>query len=242
VDVKNIEEPAPEPVRITMSKPFAALLSHMQTDMAIVPKEVVEQNGDLSTTMVGTGPFKFVEFVPNTHVKLSKNDEYHEEGLPYLDAITWMPIPDDPTRTANIQTRTVDFADQIPQKDIDTLQNESAVEFVRGDSTLHEFLMLNCTKAPFNDVRVRQAIAKALDRQLMTDVILFGYGTPIDGGPIPSWSWAYADLHTYPAPDIDGAKQLLADAGYPDGFSFTIGAGANFAAQVQAAEMIQEQL
>jgi peptide/nickel transport system substrate-binding protein len=242
VDVESIEATPPDSVRLTLSKPFAALLSHMHTDMAIVPQEVVEENGDLSTTMVGTGPFKFVEFIPNTHAKLVRNEEYHEEGLPYLDELTWIPIPDDPTRTANIQTGTVDFADQIPQQDIDSLQNEPGVQLVRGDSTLHDYLMLNCTRAPFDDVRVRQAIAKTIDRQLMTDVILFGYGTPINGGPIAAWSWAYADLHTYPAPDIEGAKQLLAEAGYPDGFAFTIGAGANYAAQVQAAEMVQEQL
>lgn len=242
VDVANIEAPTPDTVRITMAKPFSALLSHLNVDIAIVPKEVVEANGDLSTTMVGTGPFKFIEFVPNTHAKLERYEEYHEEGLPYLDALTWIPIPDDPTRTANIQTSTVDFADQIPQKDIDSLQNEDGVVLVKGDSTLHDYLMLNVARAPFSDVRVRQAIAKTLDRQLMTDVILFGYGKPIDGGAIPEWSWAYADLHTYPVPDIDGAKALLAEAGLGDGFSFTIGAGANYSAQVQAGEMIKEQL
>lgn len=242
VDVATIEATAPDSVRITMAKPFAAMLAHMNTDMAIVPKEVVEENGDLSTVMVGTGPFKFVEFVPNTHAKLARYEEYHEEGLPYLDELTWIPIPDDPTRTANIQTATVDFADQIPQSDIDTLKDEEGVALVTGNSTLEDYLMLNVTREPFTDVRVRQAIAKAIDRQLMTDVILFGYGKPVDGGLIPEWSWAYADLHTYPAPDIDGAKALLAEAGYADGFSFTIGAGANYSAQVQAGEMLKEQL
>lgn len=242
VDVETIEATSSNTVQLTLTKPFAALLSHMETTMAIVPSEVVEENGDLATTMVGTGPFTFIEFVPNTHARLARNEAYHEEGVPYLDGLTWIPIPDDPTRTANIQTATVDFADQIPQQNIDTLQNEPGVELVRGDSTLHDYLMFNCAREPFSDVRVRQAIAKTLDRQLMTDVILFGYGTAMDGGIIPAWSWAYADLHLYTTPDIEGAKQLLTDAGYPDGFSFTVGAGANYAAQVQAAEMIQEQL
>jgi peptide/nickel transport system substrate-binding protein len=242
VDVQSIESPGTGAVRITMAKPFAALLSHLDTTMAIVPQEVVEEHGDLATTMVGTGPFRFVEFVPNTHAKLERYEEYHEEGLPYLDALTWIPIPDDPTRTANIKTATVDFADQIPQKDIESLESESGVLLAHGPSTLHDYLMLNCTKEPFNNVLVRQAVAKTIDRALMTDVILFGFGTPIDGGPIPEWHWAYADLHLYPEPDIEGAKQLMTEAGYPDGFSLTIGAGANYAAQVQAAEMIKEQL
>jgi peptide/nickel transport system substrate-binding protein len=241
-DVKSIDAPDPSSVRITMNKPFAALLSHLDTSLAIVPKEAVQQNGDLSKVMVGTGPFKFLEFVPNTHAKLAKYESYHEQGLPYLDAITWMPIPDDSTRTANIQTSTVDFADQIAQKDITSLQSQSGVQLAHGPSTLHDYLMLNTTRKPFSDVRVRQAIAYTLDRKLMTDTILFGFGTPMDGGIIPSWHWAYADLHMYAKPDIAKAKQLLSDAGYPDGFKVTVGAGSNYQAQVQEAEMLKDQL
>jgi peptide/nickel transport system substrate-binding protein len=225
-----------------MNKPFAALLIHLDTTMAVVPKEVVEKNGDLSKTAVGTGPFTFVEFIPNTHTKLAKNPHYHEAGLPYLDELIWTPISDDPTRTANIKTASVDFADQIPQQDIDSLGKESGVVLATGPSTLHDYLMFNCTRKPFTDVRVRQAIAKAIDRKVMTDTILFGYGKPIDGGPIPDWSWAYANLHIYPEPDIAGAKALLADAGYADGFPLTIGAGSNYALQVQASEMLKDQL
>jgi peptide/nickel transport system substrate-binding protein len=241
-DVNSIAATDPSSVRITMNKPFAALLSHLDTSLAIVPKEVVEQNGDLSKVMVGTGPFKFVEFVPNTHAQLARNENYHEHGLPYLDTLTWFPIPDDSTRTANIQTSTVDFADQIAQKDISTLQSQSGVQLAHGASTLHDYLMLNTSRPPFSDVRVRQAIAYAIDRQLMTDTILFGYGTPMDGGIIPSWHWAYADLHMYAQPDIAKAKQLLSDAGYPNGFPVTVGAGSNYQAQVQEAEMLKDQL
>src|SRR5579859_6760016 len=223
-DVKSIDAPDPSSVRITMNKPFAALLSHLDTSLAVVPKEVVQQNGDLSKVMVGTGPFKFVEFVPNTHAKLAKYESCHEQGLPYLDAITWMPIPDDSTRTANIQTSTVDFADQIAQKDITSLQSQSGVQLAHGPSTLHDYLMLNTTRKPFSDVRVRQAIAYTLDRKLMTDTILFGFGTPMDGGIIPSWHWAYANVHPYAKPDIAKAKQLLSDAGYAEGFKITVGA------------------
>ena len=109
-----------------MNKPFAALLIQLNSTMAIVPKEEVEKNGDLSKTAVGTGPFTFVEFVPNTHTKLAKNPNYHEEGLPYLDELIWTPISDDPTRTANIKTASVDFADQIPQQDIESLARNRA--------------------------------------------------------------------------------------------------------------------
>jgi peptide/nickel transport system substrate-binding protein len=241
-NVQTIESPEPNAVRITLSPAFAALLSHLTTAMAIVPKEVVQQNGDLSKVMVGTGPFKFVEFIPNTHAKLTRYADYYEQGVPYLDTLTWIPIPDDPTRTANIKTGNVDFADQVPQQDIDSLAKTSGVQLAHGPSTLHDYLMLNCTRKPFTDVRVRQAISYAIDRKVMTDTILFGHGTPIDGGPIPNWSWAYADIHTYAQLNLAKAKQLMADAGYANGFSLTIGAGSSYAAQVQEAQVLKDML
>lgn len=239
--VASTTAPDPDTVVITLSTPFSPLIIELPT-IVIVPQEVVAEYGDLKTVAVGTGPFKFVEFIPNSHAKLERNDQYHEEGLPYLDGIEWQPIPDDPTRTANITTGSIDFADQIPQKDIDSLNKEKGVVLASGPSTLNDFLMLNTTRKPFDDVRVRQAIAWAIDRQAMTDTILFGHGKPIDGGIIPEWSWAYSDLHVYTKPDIDKAKKLLADAGYADGFDVTIGAGASYNAQVQAAEVLKDQL
>ena len=169
---------------ITLNTAFAPLIIELPV-IVIVPQEVVKDKGDLKTVAVGTGPFKFVEFIPNSHAKLERNPDYHEEGLPYLDGIEWQPIPDDPTRTANIKTGSIDFADQIPQKDIDPLGKEKGVVLASGPGTLNDYLILNTTRKPFDDVRVRQAIAWAIDRQAMTDTILFGHGKPIDGGIIP---------------------------------------------------------
>lgn len=237
--VKTITAPDPQTVVLTLSTPFSALISHLTTAMAVVPKEVVQKNGDLSKVMDGTGPFKFVEFIPNAHTKLVRNPDYYQAGVPYLDGLTWIPVSDDPTRTADIETGNVDFADQIAQSDITKLSQTSGVVLAHGIGTLHDYLMMNCARKPFSDVRVRQAVAMAIDRAAMTQTILFGFGTPIDGGPIPKWSWAYANLHIYEKPNISKAKQLLADAGYPNGFKLNIGAGSNYAAQVQEAEILK---
>jgi len=144
--VTNIASPDANTVKLTLSTPFAALLSHLTSAMAIVPKEEVDKNGDLSKVMVGTGPFKFVEFIPNTHAKLAKYEAYYQQGVPYLDGLEWIPVPDDPTRTANIKTGNVDFADQIPQQDIDSLSKTQGVQLSHGPSTLHDYLMLNCAQ------------------------------------------------------------------------------------------------
>jgi peptide/nickel transport system substrate-binding protein len=84
------------------------------------------------------------------------------------------------------------------------------------------FLGANTARPPFDDPRVRQAVAYAVDRQAYVDTVLFGYGKPMDGGSIPESNWAYADLHTYAERDLDKAKALLAEAGYPDGLDTTI--------------------
>jgi len=114
------------------------------------------------------------------------------------------------------------------------------VESVPG--TFWEYVGLNCKREPLNDPNVRRAIAWAVDRQMVNQLIKFGQATVLDGGHIPPNHWAHADLATYPKRDVAKAKQLLADAGYPDGFSVTMKVGSAFAYQVQAGEVVKQHL
>jgi peptide/nickel transport system substrate-binding protein len=242
-NVSSIDTPDDHTVVLHLSKPYAPLLSYLaNASMAIVPKEVVEQNGDLSKVMVGTGPFVFAENTPGTRTTLKKNDDYWMPGRPYLDGIEFIPMPDDRSRTDNIVTGNVDFADQIPQKDIDILSGKEGLVLEGGPSTLHDFLFFNERRPPFDSVKVRQAIAWALDRQAMTDAVLFGHGRAITCGPIPPWSWAFSDCVVYDKQDLERAKTLLAEAGYPQGFSMVIKTGAPYKAHTDAAQMIVEWL
>jgi peptide/nickel transport system substrate-binding protein len=185
----------------------------------------------------------FKDFVPNTHTELVKNPNYYRKGLPYLDGLTYLPVPDDPSRTADIQTGNVDFADQIAQKDIATLMNAPGVVMDGGTSTLHDYLFFNEKRKPFDDPRVRQAIAYALDRDTMTKLVLFGYGSPIYGGCIPPFLWGYdATLQPFKAQDMAKAKQLLSEAGLGGGFSTTLGASTAYQPQVDAAQLIKQYL
>jgi peptide/nickel transport system substrate-binding protein len=208
--------------------------------MAVIPQEAVEENGDLSRVMVGTGPFMFVENIPNTRTVLEKNPNYWQEGRPYLDGLEYIPLPEDRARTDNIVTGNVDFADQIPQKDIDILAGNENLRLEGGLGTLYDFLFFNQRQPPFDNVKVRQAIAHALDRQAMTDVVLFGHGRPVTCSHIPPWNWAFVECDLYASPDLDKARQLLGEAGYADGFSMVIKTGAPYKAQSDAAQMVKE--
>jgi peptide/nickel transport system substrate-binding protein len=206
-----------------------------------VPKEVVEEHGDLNQVAVGTGPFKFVKWTPQTSIELTKYEGYHVEGLPYLDGIEFKPIPDETARTTAIRTGNVDFIEGVPEKDIDILRDDDRVVVQGGPGTWYDYLGFNMNKAPFDNIKVRQAISWAIDRQEIVDISYFGYGTVIEGGPLPESHWAHADFKAY-GPDIERAKQLLAEAGYPDGFKTTIKVGADYKTQVSVSQVIKEQL
>jgi peptide/nickel transport system substrate-binding protein len=241
--IDSIDTPDDYTVVIHLSEPFAPLLSYLASPgFNIVPQEVVEEHGDLVRTMVGTGPFMFVEQIPNTRTVVERNPDYWQEGKPYLDGIEFIPMPEDRARTDNIVTGNVDYADQIPQKDIDILKDNPDIRLEGGLSSLHDFLFFNLRQPPFDNVKVRQAIAWALDREAMTQTILYGHGQAITCGKIWPYSWAYDDCNYYDKQDLDKATQLLEEAGYGDGFSVVLKCGAPYKAQIDAAQMIKEWL
>lgn len=238
--IETIETPDDYTVILHLSYPFSPLLSYLANPLlAIVPEGIAEEV-DLRTTLIGTGPFKFVENIPNTRTVVEKNPDYWDTGKPYLDGIEFIPLPEDRSRTDNIVTGNVDYADQIPQKDIDILKQNPDIRLEGGLATLYDFLFFNLRNPPFNNMKVRQAISLALDRKAMTEAVLYGHGYPLTCGNIPPWSWAFYDCGLYAKPDLEKAKQLLTEAGYADGFSAVLKCGAPYKAQIDAGQMVKE--
>lgn len=228
-------------VVLTLKAPDASILSAL-TDPSciIVPKEVVEQNGDLSQTAVGSGPFTFKEYIPNTSLKLEKNPNYWETGLPLLDGIEMTIASDDTARTTAVTTGTVDFIEYAPLRDIELLQGDSSIVLAGNTNTNIRFLGFNLRRQPFDNPKVRQAISMVIDREAVLGPAVFGHGTPVVTiFPPDYWAALKVDI---PAPDIDGAKALLAEAGFPDGFKTTITSWAAYSFLNAAAVVIQEEL
>lgn len=243
--VERIEAVDPATVKLHLSRPSAPLLTHLAYPMnAIVDRQTVQEaGGDLSNADAGCGPFALVEWRKNRHLKLKKHAGYHVEGRPYLDEVIFRPIPDETARTTALRNGEVHLVLDLAAKDVKIVQNARGVVIQSVPGTFWEYIGLNTSKAPFDDVRVRQAIAHAIDREALNRIIKLSRATPLDGGHIPPNHWAYAaNLHPYAKRDLDRARQLLSEAGLGGGFSSVMKVGSSFKYQVDAAQMVKQQL
>ena len=240
--IVSIDAPDDATVVFTLATPNAAFLSTLANRyLAIVPQEFVEQNGgDLNQAACGTGPFVFEEYVPTTRLTVTKNAEYWDTGKPYLDGIEFTPISDDTQRTNAIITDTVDFVEYAPLADIERLRGESGLMIAGDINTNIRFIGINLRREPFSDVRVRRAIAMALNRAEILEPATFGNGTATEV-IFPDGNWAHVDVPETPQ-DIEGARALLAEAGFPDGLELEILSWSAYSFLSQPSYVVQSQL
>ena len=205
-------------VAIDFKSPTPNIMDIMN-DLLIMAPEMYETYNEEG---IGTGPFKLKEHIPGDHLTFVRNENYWEEGVPYLDEVTFKPYADLEALVTALETGIVDGAVAVPPKDLVRLKG-AGVDILYGQTAA---LMYSITvnppdsdqpEGPLSNKLVRQALNYALDRETIVDQALFGVGgaTQI---PFPEWSIAYnADLtDEYPF-DLDKAKDLLTQAGYPDG-------------------------
>lgn len=210
----------------------------------IVPKDFYTTN-DAGSTADGTGRFKLDGYVPNDHVALSRNDKYWDPKYPYLDSITLKILPDLQSRVTALNSKTIDGAD-IDSDTALTLKNNADVQVLQGASAAFREIEISIKGGkPWDDVRVRQAINFAIDRQKIIDNVYGGSAQYTSKIP-PSygdWPISQDDLkNKYEKFDLAKAKSLMKDAGFENGFSFTLQAIAQPADYTQIAEVVKEQL
>lgn len=239
--VATVEAPDPATVVITLSGPDASFLAKlMGTSIAVVPREEVEANGDLLQTMVGTGPFRFVEYIPNTRVTLERNAEYWDAPKPYVDGLSLEIVVDAVARRTALVTGTVDFIEYAPVQDLPIFEGDSSLVVTGDQNTNIRYMAVNMAREPFDQLEVRQAIAMVIDRGPIIESAVFGGGTPTNV-IFPPTFWAGQESEI-PAPDIEGARALLAQAGLADGFQTTLHSWAQYPFLSNAALVLQEQL
>ena len=240
--MKSIEATDARTVVITLNAPDAAFLTNLAQPALVIYSEafVKANNNDISQVAMGTGPFRFVEYVPNTRIVLEKNPNYWEEGLPYLDGIEMTIAADDTSRTAAIVSGAVDFIEYVPLRDVDTLQQDPNLALAGDTNTNIRFIGFNLSKEPFDNPLVRQAIAAVVDREAMLGPTVFGHGTPVEALFPPDF-WAALQQDVRPA-DVERAKSLMEEAGHADGFSTTITSWSQYSFLSNAAVVLQEQL
>lgn len=242
--VKKIEAPSKYTVTIRLKEPMASLLSVLASDnLSIVPKHAVEKYGNLQRVVVGTGPFKLAEHVPDNYMKLVRNPDYFKPGEPYLDSVTIKVIPEQMSLLAAVRSRNLDLAVISDGSVVVQAKRDANLAVAQVPSLNVRTFGFNVTKPPFNDERVRQAIALALDRDQIIAAAEFGFGQPTGPMPISAKKWALP-VSAFPSyeRDIAKAKKLLAEAGYPKGLNFSILCSSTYEGGLAVAQVIQNQL
>ena len=208
----------PMHVEFTLARPDGLFLFNLgRGDAVIVAQESSVNNG---TSPIGTGPFAFVQWERGSRVILEQYGPYWGE-LPALTKATYVFIHDTATMTNALLAGDIDGINNFAPEALAVFENNPQFKVLVGSTEGETILATNNAKAPFDDIRVRQAMAHALDRQEIIEGATYGYGVPIGTHFAPQHPY-YKDLTGTYAYDPEKAKALLAEAGYPDGFRATL--------------------
>ena len=229
-------------IEFKLSEPYAPFMSYLTSVYAsIVPKEVVEENGDLMQVECGTGPFTLGEWVPDNQMTLIKNPNYHVEGLPKLDIVVLMVMTDESSRLAALRTGAVHVT-TLGSQNLELVKNNEDIVIKSYQSKDYTFLGFNTTIEPFNDVRVRQAMSLAVDREELAKIVF--NGDAVVSGPVPPafGKWALnVKENEYFNQNIEKAKELLKEAGYENGFEVEITVPSSYPEVVSTAQVLIQQ-
>mgnify|MGYP001550726240 CR=1 FL=1 len=217
--IKSVTKVSKYVVDVRLLQPTGSFLFNMAWgDAIMVDPASVEKN---KSNPIGTGPFKFKRWVKADRVELVKNNKYWGKPVK-LDKAVFKFIPDPAAAVSALMAGDVDaFANFPAPESIMQFESDSRYKVVIGSTEGETILSTNNKSATFSKLKVRQAVAHALDRQAIIDGAMFGYGTPI-GTHFSPHHPAYKDFTKKYPYDLKKAKQLLAEAGYPDGFKGVI--------------------
>ncbi len=219
--MKEVSVVDPTTVRFHFSQPFSSFVRHLVL-VPIVPKHVVLSKGHdaFLASPIGSGPFKFVEWVKGKEIVLEANPQYWR-GEPAIQKIIWRGVPEAATRVAGLLSGDADIIIDVPVSFVDAINARPGYKIKTAPGNRVMFLQLNIHKKPLDDVRVRKAMAYAIDAESIIKHVLRGYGI-LANGPIPPGVFGHnPNLKPYPY-DPPKAKALLKEAGYEKGFDLSL--------------------
>lgn len=220
-------------IRPSVTFPFVLSTPGLQ----ILPHDLTDEQ--LLTAPSGTGPFRFQENIPGERVVIVRNDNYWDNGLPYLDEVQMMIIPEAETAIASLTSGLVDMIDRVGFEALSTLTETEGIQVLESPQGTYPVFVLNVTQKPFDDVRVRQALKHVVDRNALQQVVLQGRGTIMNDQPVAPFSPLWGEIPPL-AYDVEKAKALLAEAGYPDGLEITLDIAEITPGILEAAVVLQE--
>ena len=218
----RVETPDATTAVAHFSQPFAPFLHNLGAYF-MFPHEIYDQDGDLSKQVVGTGPFQLDTQATQKGARwvFKKNQSYFMPGRPYLDQINWLTLPDDPTNNTAFQTKQIDILDYsgLDTSTVQQMQKAAPNAVVYQALDPHGYhVYINATKPPFDDARVRRALAIAINRDQIIQTASAGKGEWALAGSQPGL-FTSAETRQLIKNDPNQAKQLLSAAGYPNGIS-----------------------
>ena len=233
-NIKSVNIVDEKTVEVVLNTADSDFLANMTT--AIIPAS----NENPDTNPIGTGPYRYVSRSPQENFVVEKFDEYW--GTPAnIENVTFRVCANADSIVMNLQGGSIDMFARLTTTQASQLGDQFDV--LEGTMNLVQALYLNNAVEPFNDERVRQALCYAVDPQGIMDLISDGKGTEIGSSMFPAFEKYYMpELNDVYNQDFDKAKELLAEAGYPDGFSFTITVPSNYQQHIDTAQVLVEQL
>jgi peptide/nickel transport system substrate-binding protein len=221
--VQGIETPDDSTVVVTLAQPWAPFLSDVAMfNMSVISEAFAKDDPDrLTQECMGTGPFQLQEWKKGESITLTKNPNYWVEGLPYLDQIDIMVVPDDNARVLQLQGGELDGMGDVPSSRLQELGADPNLKVFSLPSTFSQYVTLNTREAPLDDVHARLALQYATDKQTLIDVVLFGQGE-VATSFMPKGALYWNDtLEGFPY-DVEKAKEHLAQSKTPEGFAIEI--------------------
>lgn len=210
-------------VVIKMELPYGDLPVALTYSTAkIAPASIIANDFDsLAQTPMGSGPFKLVSFEADRLAVVEKNPDYFIPDQPYLDRVEVHTFPDAAGSTQALLAGEIDIMMEVQPSDFSRINEAAGVTALRTPSGRFIDVVMDCTQPPFNDKRVREALALTVDRNAMIELVAEGYGTPGNDSPVNS-AYRYYSGGDLTQPDPARARELLAEAGYPDGLKIEL--------------------
>ena len=240
--ITDIRAEGEDSVVVTVEQPTPYLLSLLAMfPCSIMPQAYCEEVGDegIANCPVGTGPFALESWEKNNGMVFVKNDYYWQEGLPTVEEFHMNVVTDDNTRMMQLKSGQIDMA-EVPLSQLDDLKNTDGIVVEAFPSTSVDYIILNCQNEKLQDVRVRQALELATDKEAIIKAVSYGYGEPADSFISPAAPHYNTNLPKVTR-DVEKAKQLMTEAGYGDGMELTVEIASGNTAELQEATLLKEQ-
>ncbi len=225
--IESVEKIDDLTVRFNLTRPEAPFIANLAMDFAsIMSSEYADQMLAAGTPEIidqepiGTGPFRLVDFQPDAVIRYAAHEDYFRGKAP-IDDLIFSITPDSSVRFAKLQAGECDVMPFPNPADLDAMRADPNINLLEAEGLNTGYLAFNTERAPFTDVRVRQALSMAINKQAIIDAVFQGSGV-IAKNPIPPTIWSYNDAVEDYAFDPDAARALLAEAGFADGFSTNV--------------------